>query len=152
MSRQRHPSFFKRKKPPDKRAWKPPYLTAAQKGAVIPLACLLALWSLQCRGLPAIREIWIQSWVGKIPWRRKWWHTLLFLPGEFHGQRRLVGYSPWGHRVGHDWMTNNPSIDTKSLRDLMSVFQGPCRHIFFSVHKPLRKLVFLRFITCQMSM
>ena len=26
----------------------------------------------------------------------------VFLPGEFHGQRSLVGYSPWGHRVGHD--------------------------------------------------
>ena len=34
-------------------------------------------------------------WVGKIPWRRKWQHTPIFLPGKFHGQRRLVGYSPW---------------------------------------------------------
>ena len=25
-----------------------------------------------------------------------------FLPGEFHGQRSLAGYNPWGHRVGHD--------------------------------------------------
>ena len=35
-------------------------------------------------------------WVGKIPWRRAWQPTLVFLPGEFHGQRSLVGYSPWG--------------------------------------------------------
>ena len=28
-----------------------------------------------------------------------------FLPGESHGQRSLVGYSPWGHRVRHDWQT-----------------------------------------------
>ena len=34
--------------------------------------------------------------VGKIPWRRKWQPTQVFLPGKFHGQRRLVGYSPWG--------------------------------------------------------
>ena len=34
-------------------------------------------------------------WVGKISWRRTWQPTLLFLPGEFHGQRNLVGYSPW---------------------------------------------------------
>ena len=34
--------------------------------------------------------------VGKIPWRRKWQPTRVFLPGKFHGQRRLVGYSPWG--------------------------------------------------------
>ena len=33
-------------------------------------------------------------WVGKIPWRRAWWPTLVFLPGESHGQRRMVGYSP----------------------------------------------------------
>ena len=33
---------------------------------------------------------------GKIPWRKKWQPTLVFLPGEFHGQRSLVGYSPWG--------------------------------------------------------
>ena len=33
-------------------------------------------------------------WVGKIPWRRKWQTSAVFLPGEFHGQRSLVGYSP----------------------------------------------------------
>ena len=42
-------------------------------------------------------------WVGKIPWRRKWQPTPVFLPGEFHGRRSLVGYSPWCPRVGHDW-------------------------------------------------
>ena len=36
-------------------------------------------------------------WVGKIPWRRAWRPTPVFLPGESHGQRNLVGYSPWGH-------------------------------------------------------
>ena len=39
---------------------------------------------------------------GKIPWRREWLPTPLFLPGEFHGQRSLVGYSPWGCRVGYN--------------------------------------------------
>jgi len=34
-------------------------------------------------------------WVRKIPWRRKWQPTPVFLPEEFHGQRSLVGYSPW---------------------------------------------------------
>ena len=29
------------------------------------------------------------------PWRRKWQPTPVFLPGEFHGQRTLMGYSPW---------------------------------------------------------
>ena len=31
-------------------------------------------------------------------WRREWQPTPVFLPGEFHGQRSLVGYSPWGHK------------------------------------------------------
>ena len=44
-------------------------------------------------------------WVGKIPWRREWLPTPEN-PGESHGQRNLVGYSPWGHRVRHDWETN----------------------------------------------
>ena len=38
------------------------------------------------------------SWVGKIPWRRKWQPTPVFLPGKFHGWRSLVGYSPWGRK------------------------------------------------------
>ena len=37
-------------------------------------------------------------WVRKIPWSRKWLLTPVFLPKEFHGQRSLVGYSPWSHR------------------------------------------------------
>ena len=36
------------------------------------------------------------SWVEKIPWRRAWQPTPVFLPGESHGQRSLAGYSPWG--------------------------------------------------------
>ena len=37
-------------------------------------------------------------WVGNIPWRRKWQLTPVFLPGESHGRRSLVGYSPRGHK------------------------------------------------------
>ena len=38
------------------------------------------------------------TWVGKIPWRRKWQSTPVFLPGKSHGQRNLAGYGPWGHK------------------------------------------------------
>ena len=38
------------------------------------------------------------SWVRKIPWRREWQPASVFLPGESHGLRSLVGYSPWGHK------------------------------------------------------
>ena len=45
-------------------------------------------------------------WVREILWRRKWKPTPVFLPGESHEQRSLVGYSPWGRkRVRHDWVT-----------------------------------------------
>ena len=47
---------------------------------------------LQCR----IPEF--DPWVGKIPWRRECLPTPVFLPGEFHRQRSLVGYSLWGHK------------------------------------------------------
>ena len=40
-------------------------------------------------------------WVGKIPWRRKWQPTPVFLPGKSHGQRSLVGYSPQGHKESY---------------------------------------------------
>ena len=31
---------------------------------------------------------------GRFPWRRRWWPTPVFLHGEPHGQRKLVGYNP----------------------------------------------------------
>ena len=43
--------------------------------------------------------------VGKIPWRRKWQPTPVFLPGEPHGQRRLAGCSPWGHK-SRTWLSD----------------------------------------------
>ena len=36
--------------------------------------------------------------VGKIPWRRNWLPTPIYLPEKSHGQRSLAGYSPWGHK------------------------------------------------------
>ena len=43
----------------------------------------------------------IPGW-GRLPWRRAWQPTPVFLPGESHGQRSPAGYSPWGRRVRHD--------------------------------------------------
>ena len=42
------------------------------------------------------------AWVGKIPWRRKWQPTPVFLPQKSHGQRNLVGYSPWGCKMSNN--------------------------------------------------
>ena len=49
----------------------------------------------QCR---RCRRYGFHPWVGKIPWRRKWQPTPVFSPGEFQGQRSLVGYNPWDHK------------------------------------------------------
>ena len=50
----------------------------------------------QCR---RFKRHGFDPWVGKIPWRRAWQFTPVFLPGESHGQKSLVGYSPEGHTV-----------------------------------------------------
>jgi len=42
-----------------------------------------------------INRLRFDPWVGMIFWRREWLPTPVFLSGEFHGQRSLVGYSPW---------------------------------------------------------
>ena len=39
-----------------------------------------------------------EPWLGKIPWRREWQLTAEFLLRESHGQRSLVGHSPWSHK------------------------------------------------------
>ena len=44
--------------------------------------------------------------VGKIPCRKEWLPTIVLMPGEFHGQSTLGGYSLWGLRVRHDSVTN----------------------------------------------
>jgi len=62
------------------------------------LLILESLWlkqegiHLQCR------RPGFDPWVRKILWRRKWQPTPIFLPGKSHGQRSLVGYSPWAHK------------------------------------------------------
>ena len=53
------------------------------------------------KNLPAVQETWVRSLgsiLEKIPWRRAWQPAPVFLPGSFHGQRRLVGYSPKGRK------------------------------------------------------
>ena len=47
----------------------------------------------QCRKCKRCK---FNPWVRKTPWSRKWYSTPVFWPGKFHGQRNLVGYSPWG--------------------------------------------------------
>ena len=48
------------------------------------------------KNLSAMNETEFDPWVRKIPKRRKWQPTPVFLLGECHGQRSLGGYNPWG--------------------------------------------------------
>ena len=68
------------------------------------------------------------SWVGKIPWRRKWQSTPVFCPGECHGQRSLAGYSLRGHKsqtrlsTQHTYTQHiNAEWDTLDSRNLFSI-------------------------------
>ena len=61
-------------------------------------------WLRQERICLQYRRSGFDPWVGKILWNRKWHPTPVSLPGKFHGQRSLVGYSPWGpQKVRHNW-------------------------------------------------
>ena len=77
------------------------------------LICASSLWwesevFIPCAGLPwwlrwwriclQSRRVGFDPWVGKIPWRRGWLLTPIFLPGEFHGQRSLAGCSVGGRK------------------------------------------------------
>ena len=57
-------------------------------------------------------------WVGNIPWRRKWQPTPLFLLEKSHGQRSLVGYSPWDQkRAVHDLVTKQQQPLDKRVKN-----------------------------------
>jgi len=58
----------------------------------------VALVAQSVKNLPAMQKTRFDPWVRKIPWRRKWEPTPVFLPGKSHGQKILAGYSPWGHK------------------------------------------------------
>ena len=76
---------------------------------------------LQCR---RCMRHWFNPWIRKIPWRRAWQATPVFLPGESHGQRCLAGYSPWGHKESDmvEELTLSPSL-----------FQVPDRQLYWLV-------------------
>ena len=86
---------------------------------------LLCTWFMSIdtftQGFPGgsvVSRLWLQCrrhrfnpWIKKIPWRRKWKPTPVFLPGKSHGQKSLVGYSPWGcKRIIHDLATKQTDL------------------------------------------
>ena len=66
------------------------------------------------------RRCGFNPWVETIHWRRKWQPTPVFLPGEFHGQRSLAGYSPW---VRKEWGTTWRLNSNKSAKVRIFTYQ-----------------------------
>ena len=62
---------------------------------VISITLAASLVAQMVKNMLQCRRPGLKPWVEKNPWRKKWLRTPVFLPGEFHGQRSLVGYSPW---------------------------------------------------------
>ena len=62
-------------------------------------------------------------WVRKIPWRRAWQPTPIFLPEESNGQRSLVGYSPWGRKESDMTERYNSNLFTGEQWHLMNMVQ-----------------------------
>ena len=73
--------------------------------------------------LPGMWETRFDAWVGKIPWRRKWQPTPVLLPGESHGERSLVGYSPWGRKES-DTTERLHSLHSLMLRKEFEIVVG----------------------------
>ena len=78
------------------------------------------LWTLPKYEMKNLLLWWYM--VGKIPWRRAWQPTPVFLPGEFCGQKSLVGYSPWGCKESDT--TEQLSTYAVSFPGLLSGEQG----------------------------
>ena len=73
-------------------------------------------------------------WVRKLPWRRKKQPTPVFLPGESHGQRSLVGYSPWGCKESDttEWLIG--SIGVQPINNAVIVLGEQRRDSAVHIH------------------
>ena len=108
--------------------WTAVHRVAKSRTRLTDLTFRASLVAPRLKCLPAMREPRFDPWVGKIPWRRKWQPTPVFLPGESHGERILVGYSPWGckeldtterlhfHRWKQWWKAKNVSSKRRNKK------------------------------------
>ena len=54
------------------------------------------------KNLPAIQKTWVRSLDWEDPVEKEWQSTPVFMPGESHRVKNLLGYSPWGQKFRHD--------------------------------------------------
>ena len=101
-------------------------------GNTFPLKKYIFIWAFlmaqMLKNLPAMQESRVRS--PGIPWKREWQLTPVFLPGEFHGQRSLAGYSPRGRKESDatGQLTPFPNTNTFGLScgmwDLCHIMQA----------------------------
>ena len=99
--------------------------------------CKAAWWLRRYRVYLQCRRPRFDPWVGKIPWRRKWQSTPVFVPGESHGQRSLAGCSPWGRK----------ELDTTEHLTLSNTFPWSSLTVFLQasgVIVPILQATYLR--------
>ena len=89
---------------------------------------------------PAMQETQINLWIRKIPWGRELLPTLVFLPGESHGQRSLTGYHE-EQRVRHDWAAKRACAHTHNYPG--SLPPWPLTSLSLRCTSPLRLLLSL---------
>ena len=102
----------------------------------------------QCR---RHRRHGFDSWVGKIPWRRTWQPSLVFLPGKSHGQTRLVGYSPWGRKELAMTEATEPKLSLLEREAGCTSSTAPSRKPPWSFHSPSGCLDIIPFTECLSS-
>ena len=88
----------------DRRAWQATVYRVTKSQTPLKLLSIyiyiciwLPWWLRQNKESACNAGLEFNPWVRKNPWKRAWKPTPVFLPREFHGQRSLAGYSPWGH-------------------------------------------------------
>ena len=89
------------------------------------------------KNLPAntgdIRDVGLIPGSGRFPWKRKWQPTPVFVPGESHGQRSLVGYNPWGCKESD--MTDRLSTHVYEVMNILIDYSNHftvCANIFIT--------------------
>ena len=106
-----------------------------------------------------IRDSGFDPWGRKIPWSREWQPAPVFLPGKFHGQRSLAGYSPWGCK---EWdMTEHAHICSALKTNcyfILSVtwapnnIQGSLGNVGTTGWMPLSLPVYVSFVKYKINM
>ena len=98
------------------------------------------------RSFPVVlfcRRARFNPWVTKIPWRRAWLPTPVFFSGKFHGQRILLGYSPWDHKESNTTEQLTHTQDERRAKDMDSNIEKFAHIIGKHMGKSLNNCIYM---------